>query len=463
MGGQGVSIEFLAAIGDGPFELRPGRPIRFIVGERGEHRSDLRDFGDAAGGGGGGTAVVYRAADSGGDTQSGRNGWEIMAVAGGGGGASSASEINFCESPNQDGVDAETGWDGGDTRGTNRGGGTDGFGGEGVNAISGGGGGVFGGGTHEVEGDDARAGLSGFFNGDPVGGLGGETPDTNGGNGGFGFGSGGAGGSGSGGGGGGYSGGGSKRLNRGGDGGGSFVNAAYTLGDELERNSPSGSSGFIAYQVESQTHDEAGGSLPVQFDADGNIDIRGLVIGATESVLQGIGSPGRDVWYFYRAPAGGCSEVVRLQFGGGITIAATTADLSVIDASAAGLLEVRVSPGETVYFRVGSFSESFIVTGSVTDADSDADGVCDELDMCAGVDDALVDTAADVDNDGIPDVCDQACPEDVWPDGEFTDFDVSIYGFLVANADPDSLPTLDFDESGEVDYFDWVEVFDWCD
>ncbi len=90
--------------------LRPGGEIRFVVGSKGESRTQSQA---AAGGGGGGTAVLYRAPSKGAQ-------WEILAVAGGGGGG--AADTDVASTYGREGGNGTTTTAGGDGWGHDNGG-----------------------------------------------------------------------------------------------------------------------------------------------------------------------------------------------------------------------------------------------------------------------------------------------------------------------------------------------------
>ncbi|MEO1717457.1 MAG: hypothetical protein AAFR76_10130 [Planctomycetota bacterium] len=463
-GGQGATARMDVLIDAEGTAFRPGGLLRFIAGEAGETSTSSVRISTTNAGGGGGSALLYTPSDP--------ASLLPILVAGGGGGAVVERYLFGCRG--LAGSAARVGTSGGDGAGTvgwstlSRGG-MDGLGGTGYHAVSdedqmleggAGGGGWLSGGLNPDGDEVPEGGQAGGITGGAGGFL------ENGRSGGFGFGGGGAAIVGEltagGGGGGGYSGGGGSSGR--GTGGGSFADPVFSSAasnSSITEGAPN-ENGSIVYEVIGQAHDERANALPIDIDDEGAVTIVGLVTAASPSPVLGSPDVGPDVWYTYTNPSDTCSEVLRLvlPFGADVIV---IGDDGVPVGPSGFIIEAAVKPSERVDIRVGNSSPFFVIPGTIRPLDADGDGVCEDLDICPGVDDATLDPADDVDADGIHDVCDKACPEDVWPDGEFTDFDLLIYSFFVANAGPDSLPRLDFDASGEIDYFDWVEVFDWCD
>ncbi|MCP3671643.1 MAG: hypothetical protein GY814_14680 [Gammaproteobacteria bacterium] len=77
-GGSGAILGGLYDVGSGPYQLKPGDHIRFIVGERGSSRTVKKPIADRGGDGGGGTGVFYR--------HDGADIWNIALIAGAGSG-----------------------------------------------------------------------------------------------------------------------------------------------------------------------------------------------------------------------------------------------------------------------------------------------------------------------------------------------------------------------------------------
>lgn len=451
-GGDGATATIDAVVGDGAFDMEPGRPIRFIVGGQGEDAINLQANRSEAAGGGGGSAVAYRSTVVNVD-----EGWRLLAVAGGGGGAFARVVFGVCTDPDQEGQNAGTG-ECGSTG--NRGGGAGGCDGNtGVRApgAAGGGGGWIS--TSQFETGGRAGGRS-----NPTGGAGGGGRRA----GGFGFG-GGGGSLVAGGGGGGYSGGGGGGTGGGnggsGGGGGSFVNSDYAFSvNSVVTGSPVGSNGRIDYAITGQIHDERETGLPIEVDEDGLGEIIGSTIGANISALPSVPAIGADVWYAYTNLTAPCGQRIILDWPAneGIQVVAVPSGAPPF-ADTDGSLNVTVFAGQTVEFRISSPQPTFTIDVLVLEVgDSDGDGACDEFDICPGVDDGTLDPADDIDGDGIHDVCDQLCPEDLWPDGVIDVLDVQAYSLLFfpgvsSPIDPD------LDGSGTVDFFDWLEVIDGCE
>jgi hypothetical protein len=108
------------------------------------------------------------------------------------------------------------------------------------------------------------------------------------------------------------------------------------------------------------------------------------------------------------------------------------------------LTELTVSKNDVIELRITKTSTSGDFVGVVLtieledNADSDGDGVLDDVDVCPGGDDNL-----DTDTDGVADFCD-ACPNDLTNDadgdGICADVDVCPGGDDNLNADGDDLP-----------------------
>ncbi|MEM9662919.1 MAG: hypothetical protein AAF937_11495 [Planctomycetota bacterium] len=473
-GGQGARVVLSAVIGSDDFQLRPGQPVRFIVGEGGETARDRFPDRAAGGGGGGGSAVVYRDPDF-----DERNGWRMLAVAGGGGGASVATvrSMGFfqqCANSEQDGGAGEMTTNGGDGQsifGDNPlRGGMDGEQGQ-TSASAGSGAGAFGQ-ANRVETGDRGFGRNGV---DPVGGRGGLDGGNPSARGGFGFGGGGAGSfasslsgssGGGGGGGGGFSGGAAGDTQSAGGGGGSLANNEFAFGTpQLDRNSPVGENGRIDYSFIGQTHDSFVSPLPVDVGTNGSTVISGSTRAATPSPLQG--TPGTflpDVWYSITNDESDCPRTILFDWESSVRVqvAVSRDGFNADSVDDDGDAEVVIEPGETVLIRIASVDPTFSIGITAID-DTDGDGVCDAIDICPGVDDTMLDPADDVDGDGIHDVCDRLCPEDVIPDGVFDTNDLQQIAIVVALGTDEDALQFDIDNSGEFDYFDWVEYFDGCE
>ncbi|MEL6498174.1 MAG: hypothetical protein AAGJ54_04735 [Planctomycetota bacterium] len=441
-GGQGVTAIMLIEVAHDPRSFAPGGILRFVVGEAGEDGTGPGGGNGKAGGGGGGSALLY--------TPSPQTAtfFQPIIIAAGGGGAQ--AEVTFGCQP-ADGIDGETGGSGSDGGGDRRGnrgeGGSNGDGGEesasGDTLLAGGGGGWL---TDGGGGSDG--GSAGGFTGGP-GGSGAQ-------NGGFGFGGGGAGSSGGGGGG---------DVSREGGGGGSFTFNEFAISDDainLVRNSPESANGRIAYGVFGQTHDERDAALPIPVDDAGTVRISGLTLGAEPSPVDGAPNDGPDVWYTYTNPSDTCSQTIRLVLQPTVGLIAIGEDG--IPTRPNGLVLERVlAPNERFDVRVASDTGFVLIEGTVGDLDFDGDGICDDIDVCPTIDDALVDPSDDVDEDGIPDVCDRLCPEDTVPDGVIDDQDILQVAIVTALGSDEDALQFDIDNSGEFDYFDWIEYFDGCD
>ncbi|MEM9082326.1 MAG: hypothetical protein AAGB34_01935, partial [Planctomycetota bacterium] len=351
-GGQGATATIDAVIGAGDFELEPGRPIRFIVGEQGEDGINLEANESEAGSGGGGSAVLYSHLD---------DAWTRLAVAGAGGGAYSRVVLGVCTEPNQDGLDASTDECGVDGNGVVGGGGCDGDNGIGVNTASGGGGGAAEGGGVPMRGEA----------GDTDGGAGGEGRRD----GGWGYGGGGAAHSG-GGGGGGYSGGGGGQFQNAGGGGGSFTNADYAFSTRtVVIGSPGVRHGQISYAITGQIHDERANALPIPFDAEGLATIGGSTRSATISPLSNVPEPAPDVWYTY-TNATDCGQFLALNW----SLDQNTQVVFIRNGSSppiertAGPLNFSLDAGESIELRVATDEPAFSIEADVVDRDTDNDG-----------------------------------------------------------------------------------------
>ncbi|MEO1717458.1 MAG: hypothetical protein AAFR76_10135 [Planctomycetota bacterium] len=441
-GGQGVTATMLIRVAYDTRSFAPGGPLRFVVGEAGEDGIGPGDGAGKAGGGGGGSALLY--------TPSPQTAtfFQPIIIAGGGGGARGLIHIVGCQA--FDGKDGETGGSGSD--GVEGGdGGSNGQGGEGTSegttSYAGGGGGWL-----TAGGGGADGGSAGLFTGGP-GGSGDQ-------NGGFGFGGGGGGyNNGGSGGGGGYSGGGGGgRLDEGGA-GGSFTFNEFAISEDainLVRNSPESANGRIAYWVFGQTHDERDAALPIPVDNAGVVRISGLTLAAWPSPVDGAPNDGPDVWYTYTNPSDTCSQSIRL-------VMQPTVDLIAIGDDGVptrpnGLVLERVlAPNERLDLRVASDTGFVLIGGTVGDLDFDGDGVCDDVDVCPTIDDALVDFLADVDSDGLPDVCDRLCPEDVVPDGVIDNQDILQVAIVTTLGTDEDALQFDIDGSGVFEYFDGCE------
>ncbi|MEM1166874.1 MAG: hypothetical protein AAGI30_11355 [Planctomycetota bacterium] len=458
-GGQGATATIDAVVGESEFQLTPGRAIRFIVGAQGGPGSRPQANRTVGGGGGGGSAVAYNATNGGPMTPSGQNGWELLAVAGGGGGAASQSTFGVCSAADQEGKDAETGTAGGDAV-QGAGGNDNGEAGGSTIDVSGGGGGAF-----EENPASTGAGMKGFSaaGGDPTGGNGGTTfPDP----GGYGFGGGGAAEDG-GGGGGGYSGGGGGFSARGGGGGGSFTNDNFAFSvNQIVTGSSVGDNGRIDYAITGQIHDQRADALPILpegTESDLIFTLSGTTIAATVSPLNNVPEPGPDVWYTHTNTSE-CEQFLRLDW----PVSQNTQVVNILGSGTpvqrtAGPLNISLDPGETREFRISSQSETFAIEVDFAQVgDSDNDGVCNTVDICPGVDDLTLDPADDVDEDGIHDVCDQACETDIFPDGEFTFEDWQVLITVVLLGSPQNILQLDFDQSGRFDSFDYAIFFNHC-
>ncbi|MEL6396648.1 MAG: hypothetical protein AAFQ71_11700, partial [Planctomycetota bacterium] len=265
-GGEGATILMNVRVDYGPFSLRPGGRLRFIVGEAGQNASDNDDGQLTVGGGGGGGSGILYEADQVGDD------WIALAVAGGGGGAIiDGTGLGFC-SVKRDGQWASLSANGTDGGGNNSGrkgvGGTGGLGGgDGRDSawdyVSGGGGGLFGDGLFGWSGGTTAK------KGYPAGGAGGAGRIRGG------WGCGGGGGSDSGrhkeggGGGGGYSGGGGGQFNHEGGGGGSWFDASYGTASILLGNS--GDHGAGSYEFTSFVQQ------PTSFTDIGGVSLNGPI------------------------------------------------------------------------------------------------------------------------------------------------------------------------------------------
>lgn len=458
-GGQGATATMSLVIGDGPGQLRPRGEIRYIVGQQGGDGNRFVSLNEvsAAGAGGGGSGLFYRP----------RLGEDLilLSAAGGGGGGQVSRVFQICFFPDRDGDNAQVGTCGSGGDGSDAGaGGCAGQAGETVTSGSGGSGGGGGGWLGPIPGPDVQpeAGAAGGTTGGP-GGVG------TGAIGGWGFGGGGGGNlktasdDAAAGGGGGYSGGGGGDGNHGG-GGGSFVNPEFGIARSVVADSPGMGNGQFRYAVTGQVHDERENALRI---TRGQTTIKGSTLGTVPTFSTGCQSfLNNDVWYLYTnedpivetvtfTARSGVVDMALLRPAGGCI----TADFSTVS--------VVLGQFDGVLLSVASASDTFEIDVTYeTLPDSDGDGIPDDEDICPTIDDSTLtpeQLAADVDNDGIPDVCDQLCPEDVVPDGVIDDTDLVFISFVIGFGGGDEAAQLDLDGNGVFDFFDWADYIDGCE
>ncbi|MEM9084201.1 MAG: hypothetical protein AAGB34_11440, partial [Planctomycetota bacterium] len=120
---------------------------------------------------------------------------------------------------------------------------------------------------------------------------------------------------------------------------------------------------------------------------------------------------------------------------------------------------IEVAVGGTTFLRVTSQDPTFTIDILTETLDTDNDGICDDVDLCIGVDDSDLNPGNDVDGDGIHNDCDKACEFDLFPDGEFTTTDWDLLNFGLAFGDP---LLFDYNNSGEYEFFDTAIFLNWC-
>lgn len=169
-----------------------------------------------------------------------------------------------------------------------------------------------------------------------------------------------------------------------------------------------------------------------------------------------------DLWYYVDASADGpvtFSDLTQ-QTGVGLCL------LEVYDYCEGNVLgctintgpafEVPAYAGQQLLVRIATRSSAFPGTGTFTVSlnDEDLDGVTDAFDICPGAPDDQ-----DVDEDGIPDGCDDAvgCSRaDLTEDGELNFFDVAEFLSLFSAQDQ----RADFVDDDEFNFFDVAEFLD---
>lgn len=234
------------------------------------------------------------------------------------------------------------------------------------------------------------------------------------------------------------------------------MNTPYALGTPTISVIPDGlRHGRIVYSFVGQTHDEISNAINVS-----NLTtFSGTTQGATISDVGGtcsVNSP--DVWYFYTNNTD-CTQFVTFSAAAGLVGFSYSLDGSTICDAPSPTLPREVAVGQTVFLRVTSQDPTFTIDILAEAFDTDNDGICDDVDICIGVDDATLDPANDVDSDGIHDVCDKACQFDFFPDGEFTFDDWNLLNFGLAFGDP---LLFDYNNSGEYEFFDTAIFLNWC-